>query len=444
MQMGSEIEERLRFLLIEPQTRRELQSVWTLIEPVLPAVLERFYIHIRAVPALSDLIGTQQPRLVSAQSKHWARLFSGAFDADYVGSIRTIGLIHHKIGLEPRWYIGGYSYVLGELIRQLTARHRFSGAALGRQIEAMTRAVLLDMDFAISVYQEVLLAERQKRGQVLSDAIETFSSAIEVSLKVSSDASQALLHSAQTLDSTTGEATELASQVSMAAERTSANMQAGAAATEELAASVREIGGQASRSAAVANKAVESAHRTRVSVAELAEQAQQIGQVVDLINQIASQTNLLALNATIEAARAGEAGKGFAVVASEVKGLAGQTAKATTEISQRISSVQQATQQSASAIQDIVSIIDEVSGIAVAIAAAVEEQSAVTTELAVTLQQTAGHTQQVARSIDTLSATTAAASSAAQQVGDARGTLTQQLARLRDDIGTFLTAAQAA
>jgi methyl-accepting chemotaxis protein len=438
------IEERLRFLQIEPQTRSDLQAVWTLIGPALPAVLERFYQHIKAVPALAQLIGQQQPRLVAAQSDHWARLFSGKFDADYVSSIRKIGLIHHKIGLEPRWYIGGYSFVMAELIRHLTSKHRFSGHALGRQIETLTRAVMLDMDFAISVYQDVLLEERQKRGKVLSDAIATFSTAVEATLKVSGEASEALAGSARTLEGTTGQATSLASEVSRSAEQTSGNMQAGAAATEELATSVREIGGQAARSADVARKAVEVAQRTKASVAGLSEQAQQIGQVVDLINQIASQTNLLALNATIEAARAGAMGKGFAVVASEVKELAGQTAKATTEIGGRITAVQAATHQSATDIQEIASIIDEVSGIAVAIAAAVEEQSAVTAELAETLQQTARGTQAVARSTEMLSDSTASASEAAQQADEARLTLVQQLSRLKDDIGTFLQAAKAA
>ncbi|HEX2509850.1 MAG TPA: globin-coupled sensor protein [Microvirga sp.] len=438
------VEERLRFLQIEPRTRADLQAIWKMIDPVLPGVLERFYLHLRAVPALSELIGSRQPRLVAAQSEHWGRLFSGKFDAAYVTSIRRIGLVHHKIGLEPRWYIGGYSFVLAELVRHLSARHRFSGHLLGRYIEALTRVVMLDMDFAISVYEEVLLEERQKRGKALSEAVEKFSTAAEATLKVSGEASDTLAANAMTLDATTNEATSLANQVSRSAEQTSTSMQAGAAGTEELAASVREIGGQAARSADVARKAVEVAQRTRASVAGLSEQAQQIGQVIDLINQIASQTNLLALNATIEAARAGAAGKGFAVVASEVKELASQTAKATTEISQRIMAVQTATSQSAGDIQEIATIIDEVSGIAIAIAAAVEEQTAVTAELAATLQQTAGNTQAVARSIETLSGSTASASNAARHVDEARLTLVQQMAQLKEDIAAFLRTAKAA
>src|SRR5512138_2978681 len=103
----------------------------------------------------------------------------------------------------------------------------------------------------------------------------------------------------------------------------------------------------------MANEAVEQARRTNERVSALSKAAQRIGDVVELINTIASQTNLLALNATIEAARAGEAGRGFAVVASEVKALAEQTAKATGEIGQQILSIQEATKESVGVIRQI-------------------------------------------------------------------------------------------
>src|SRR5207342_3768635 len=112
-----------------------------------------------------------------------------------------------------------------------------------------------------------------------------------------------------------------------------------------------EIGRQVEASARIAGEAVEQAQNTDARISQLSQAAARIGDVVDLIQTIAGQTNLLALNATIEAARAGAAGKGFAVVASEVKTLAEQTAKATGEISQQISSIQAATQESVGAIK---------------------------------------------------------------------------------------------
>jgi methyl-accepting chemotaxis protein len=395
-------------------------------------------------PQLSKLIGTQQSRLVAAQMQHWGRLFSGSFDESYVEGIRRIGLVHNKIGLEPRWYIGGYAFLVNELIGALSKKYRFKGAALARKLSVVNRVVMLDMDFAISVYQEAFVQDRQRKGEALSQAVASFSDAVQETLQISGQASDALSESATILDEATGSASSLAVQVTTTAEQTAANMQSGAAATEQLASSVREIGQQASRSADVARHALENAQRTKESVTGLAEQARQIGDVVDLIERIAAQTNLLALNATIEAARAGEMGKGFAVVAQEVKTLANQTAKATTEIGSRIGAIQEATQRSVSDIDNIGHIMEELSGIATAIAAAVEEQAVVTSEIAANVNQTTDHTHAVVRSIEALTGSTASAAAAAQHVSGAKQTLDQQLQRLKQDIDRFLATARAA
>ncbi|MCB8823404.1 globin-coupled sensor protein [Microvirga rosea] len=438
------LSDRLRFLGITEEICQDLRSLWDTVAPVLPQVLARFYAHVGTVPYLAELVGSQQQRLIGAQSQHWKRLFSGRFDKEYVESIRRIGLVHSRIGLEPQWYIGGYSFILNELLQVLAAKHRFSGAALARKMAAINKAVMLDMDYAISVYQEALVQERQRRGAQLAEAIASFSGAVQASLRISGEASEALSVSAATLDSAADVASSLASEVTSSAEQTAQNMQSGAEATEQLAASVQEIGAQAIRSADVARQALESAQRTKESMTGLSAQAREIGDVVDLIDQIAAQTNLLALNATIEAAHAGEAGKGFAVVAQEVKALATQTAKATTEIGSRIAAIQTATDKSAGEIEDIARVVEEVSGIATAIAAAVEEQASVTSDIASNVQQTSGHTQAMVRSIETLNGSTASAASAAHHVSRAKETLDQQLTRLRDDIDRFLETARAA
>ena len=170
-------------------------------------------------------------------------------------------------------------------------------------------------------------------------------------------------------------------------------MQSVASATEEMSLSVNEISCQVQESARIASDAVDQARTTNDRVSELSKAATRIGDVVELINTIAGQTNLLALNATIEAARAGDAGRGFAVVASEVKALAEQTAKATGEISQQITGIQAATQESVNAIKEISSTIEKLSGISSAIAAAVEEQGAATQEISRNVQQASMGTQ---------------------------------------------------
>jgi len=436
--------DRLSFLGIDGETREDLRAVWGLIAPVLPGVLDRFYRHLAGVPAMASMLGSHQPRLVHAQTKHWEHLFSGRFDEEYVSSIRRIGLVHQRIDLKPVWYIGGYNFILNELVLALSKSHRFSGAAMARKVTAMNKAVMLDMAFAISVYEEALVEERQRRGQALSAAISVFSETVGESLRISGEANQALETSASIVGSATQAASALADEVASTAGLTASNMQSGAAATEQLTASVREIGEQANRSADVAREALARARATKESVAGLAEQARQIGGVVDLIGQVASQTNLLALNANIEAARAGEAGKGFAVVAQEVKTLAMQTAKATTEIASRIGAVQEATRVNSEQIDEIAHVIEEVSSIATAIAAAVEEQGAATSEIAMNVQQTTSHTQSVVRSIEELNASAAAAVEASRTAASAKHTLDQQLARIRADISEFLDKARSA
>jgi methyl-accepting chemotaxis protein len=171
--------------------------------------------------------------------------------------------------------------------------------------------------------------------------------------------------------------------------QTTNNVQMVASATEQLTASIADINQQVAKAASVSSTAAEETNRTNEMVQTLANSSDKIGEIVKLINAIASQTNLLALNAAIEAARAGDAGKGFAVVANEVKSLAGQTAQATDEIIKHISTVQSDTQQAVEAIQRIGSVIEEVHQISTGIAAAVEEQGCSTREVSSNIAEVA-------------------------------------------------------
>jgi methyl-accepting chemotaxis protein len=233
---------------------------------------------------------------------------------------------------------------------------------------------------------------------------------------------------------TTGQ-TEAAAAAST---RASANVETVAAATEELTASIGEIAKQVTRSAEIAGKAAEEAKRTNAVVEGLATGTQKIGEVVTLIQNIASQTNLLALNATIEAARAGEHGKGFAVVASEVKALANQTAKATEEISAQVQSIQNATGEAVNAIQAIVGTIAEIDEISSQIATSVDQQGAATREIAGNVLQAADGTREVTDNIHNVTHASNEAGVATGRLLDAANGLSSQSERLKSEVGQFL------
>jgi methyl-accepting chemotaxis protein len=193
-----------------------------------------------------------------------------------------------------------------------------------------------------------------------------------------------------------------AQSLAASAEQTNQQSSTVSAATEELSASVNEISRQITESTRVVGIAVQEAKRSEAMVSTLVTAAQKVGEVTQIINDIASQTNLLALNATIEAARAGEAGKGFAVVASEVKSLANQTAKATEEIALQIKGIQDSSQTTAAAIREIGQIITQVSEISTSISSAVEEQSAATREVSVNINGVTQAAQETGQSSSTV------------------------------------------
>jgi methyl-accepting chemotaxis protein len=284
-------------------------------------------------------------------------------------------------------------------------------------------------------------AERKTAMQSLAGE---FEAAVGGIIGVVTTTSAQLETAAGTLSKTAELTQQLSGTVASASEEASTNVQAVASSTEEMTASVNEISRQVQESSRIALEAVAQAEKTDARIAELSQAAGRIGDVVKLITAVAEQTNLLALNATIEAARAGEAGRGFAVVASEVKALAGQTAKATEEISAQIAGMQTATRESVAAIKEIGGTIGRISEIAGTIAAAVEQQGAATGEIARNVQEAARGTTAVAGHIVDVNRGASETGAASTQVLSSAQSLSRESSRLKSEVDKFLATVRAA
>jgi methyl-accepting chemotaxis protein len=250
-------------------------------------------------------------------------------------------------------------------------------------------------------------------------------------------ASQELSVTSQQISANSEETSAQAGTVSQATQHVSQNLQSVSKGAEEMTSTIQSIADNTHEAATVASSAVKTAQDANAIVAKLGVSSGEIGEVIKVITSIAQQTNLLALNATIEAARAGEAGKGFAVVANEVKELAKQTAKATEDISRKITAIQTDTYNAVEAIGAVSGVISQISDISVTIATAVEEQSATTNEMTRNVGDAAKGSGEITQHIEGVAEAARGTSASAQESQKAASELAEMAVQLHSLVGQF-------
>lgn len=280
--------------------------------------------------------------------------------------------------------------------------------------------------------------QHEQRRAALEEAIRIFQQQTETLFGSTAENAASMRSMASALLDASDHTSQRTKGAEQSSNDASVNVQKAASAAEEIAMSVAEIDRRLMRTADILHIAVNEARNTNRQIEDSMRLAQEIGDVVKLIRNIASQTNLLALNATIEAARAGETGIGFSVVASEVKSLAVQTAKATEDVANQIAALQDTTSAAVVAISRITERIEEIDKDTSSIAASVRQQSEATADISRNVGNAATGTKMISLMLGDVADDASKVRASAQTLFDTSDSVANVAANLRAEVDNFL------
>lgn len=437
-------EARLAMHRIDERTRSVLAATWPVLAPHLERTIDEVLVAIMGLPKIGEMVAQNKDTIKKLEVAHFQALLGGNLDRHYAESCRQTVQREAEMGLDARIRSTSGSFVIQMSLDVLARKHRLFSAKLAERGRIIAKVISFDVSNAMTLHRQAADHAAQARRGAIDAAIADFDAAIGEVIEAIKEASASLTATGSALRQVADDTLSRMASASSASAETAQRMDVTVTATEELSGSIQEIGQQATNGLDMAQSAVADTERTQNVIGSLNDAAERIGSVVGTISAIAAQTNLLALNATIEAARAGEAGKGFAVVAAEVKTLANQTSRATGDISQQVTAIQEATKRSVEEISSIARTIGKLTTVSTSIASAVQQQSMTTSGIAESIHTAAGHTARASVEINSVDEAVTRGVAAVGEITTWTDRLSARANDLETKVATFFTRVRAA
>jgi len=437
-------EARLAMHRIDERTRSVLAATWPVLAPHLERTIDEVLVAIMGLPKIGEMVAQNKDTIKKLEVAHFQALLGGNLDRHYAESCRQTVEREAEMGLDARIRSTSGSFVIQMSLDVLARKHRLFSAKLAERGRIIAKVISFDVSNAMTLHRQAADHAAQARRGAIDAAIADFDAAIGEVIEAIKEASASLTATGSALRQVADDTLSRMASASSASAETAQRMDVTVTATEELSGSIQEIGQQATNGLDMAQSAVADTERTQNVIGSLNDAAERIGSVVGTISAIAAQTNLLALNATIEAARAGEAGKGFAVVAAEVKTLANQTSRATGDISQQVTAIQEATKRSVEEISSIARTIGKLTTVSTSIASAVQQQSMTTRGIAESIHTAAGHTARASVEINSVDEAVTRGVAAVGEITTWTDRMSARANDLETKVATFFTRVRAA